>query len=129
MNDNKDKLRDLFDNIKLDSPSMSFENKLMQQIYAEQRLIEKKRNRLSKLTMILGSITVIIIPIVVLYFMGWPILDEIKSIGQYFNSSSAIKYNTDSNLISIPIICFILLIVDLIIRKHLMNKKKDNDIF
>lgn len=115
MSNDKDKLKDIFCEVKLESPSINFEQNLMnkiQMISLEQKKKTIRNTKWKDILSITGGILVIIaIPIIIFNLLGW-------NLKGYLNFSSNNNY-----LISVALITLVLLISDTLIRKYIINKK------
>lgn len=123
--DSQDKLRDLFSQIKSDSPSMSFETNLMQRLRNEHKVAIRRQRRLAIYTMIVGVLGAIFVPSLVLHLLGWSIIDV------FFNNnvsffSALVDQKIDPMVLSISIVCLVLLIVDTLIRRFIRKKEEEN---
>ncbi|GAB6011566.1 hypothetical protein [Viscerimonas tarda] len=118
----EDKLRGLFNDIKLDEPSAGLEDRLMRQI---QQLASEQHKRKEARTAVLmwfaaalGILAMIVIPATILHLWGWEInwLSELKLPRWEMNISPLFVLISASTLF--------LLIGDLLIRKHIWEKRK-----
>lgn len=119
----KDRLKSLFQEIKLEESSAGFENRLMQQIY----IVEKKRRQKEKLNSILaitcGIIGIFGIPALILYLRGIYMGKEIQ-LSEYKLEVSFPEIHFDPFIVSIGAISLFLLIADTLIRKRIWEKKQ-----
>lgn len=123
--DGDDKLRDVFSHIKSDSPSMSFETNLMQRIRIEHKAAIQKQKRLAIYAMLGGVLAAILVPSLVLYLLGWSIVDV------FFNNnvsffSVLVDMKVDPIILSISVVCLILLMIDTLVRRFIRKKEEGN---
>ena len=113
-----DKLKSLFQDINLDEPSAGFEDRLMLQVH-HVAARQKRRNRVvSVLSIIGGIIAAVGIPAIIFHLYGLTIDKD----------SFAIDYTIphmqfDPLMLSIAGAALFLLVVDLLIRKRIWEKK------
>lgn len=111
-----DRLRGIFLEIKTDEPSSEFENRLMQRIQVVAAKNEKKRLLLNKIynicALIAGVSAIIGLPFMLFYLTNISI--------EYTLKMPKIKVDPIWILLSFSIL--MLLIADMLIRKHLKNK-------
>lgn len=112
----KDKLRSLFQEIKLDEPSAAFESMLMKQVHI---VVEKKRKKQKAGTIIsifMAITGMLAIPTLILWYLGFTLADtEIKL--------TIPTLNFDPYVVSIACTTLLLLISDTLIRKRIWEKK------
>lgn len=119
----KDRLKSLFQEIKLDESSVGFESRLMQRIH----IVEKKRSRQKNLTSILaiagGVIGLLGIP--ALIFWGLKVFLKIKLQPIKTNFDLTIpNIQIDPFIVSIASVALLLLIGDTLIRRRIWEKKQ-----
>lgn len=119
MKEDKDKLKSLFQEMKLDSPSVDFEYRLMRSIHAiSHKNAEKEKLSVKSIMGMVGAIVAILgIPYLVLSIIG--IFTKTKTPSISFNTE-AISFN--SGIISVAGVCLFLLIADMLVRKHVGEK-------
>lgn len=118
----KDKLMGLFHEIKLEEPSLGFENKLMQRIHQVEKKRIRRRN-ISSVLAIIGGITGIVgVPILILELLGMSIQSIIESF-RYQPKLSVPEMHFDPLYISIVGVTLFLLISDSLVRKHIKEKE------
>lgn len=123
--DKQDKLKGVFSQIKSESPSMGFESNLMQQIRIAHQLAERKKKRLALLSMVVAVLSMILLPTIVLRFLGWSLLDVLtNSDVTLLSAFSSIKI--DPMILSVSVVCLVLLIVDLLVRRYINQKEEEN---
>ncbi len=123
--DSQDKLRDLFSQIKSDSPSMSFETNLMQRLRNEHKVAIRRQRRLAIYAMIGGVLGAIFVLSLVLHLFGWSIIDV------FFNNnvsffSALVDQKIDPMVLSISVVCLVLLMIDTLIRRFIRKKEEEN---
>jgi len=120
----KDKLRSLFEQIEVNEPSLGFEERLMLQIHQKALEKSKKENIRRKIYTCLsvagGFAAMIMIPILIIYFAGWK--------PDYDIAAFDVKMPyIDPFIISIFGVVLSLLVADTFIRKRMWDKRhKDN---
>ncbi|MDR2955898.1 MAG: hypothetical protein LBV43_12545 [Prevotella sp.] len=120
--EDKDKLKSLFQEVKLDEPSSGFESRLMEHIY----IVEKKQNRIknlkSYLALALGILGIIGIPAAIFRLLRFTNQLGYTDINTEFNFTLPhIQFNP--GVISIACVVLLLLIVDTLIRRRIWEKK------
>lgn len=123
--DEQDKLREIFSQIKSESPSMSFESNLMKQIRIAHQLAERKKKRWALLSMVVAIVGITLLPIITLRLLGWSMLDVLAN-SSVTLWSTLISMKIDPMILSISVVCLALLIVDLLVRKHINKKEEEN---
>ena len=124
MNEEKDRLRGLFQEMKLDKPSADFESRLMQSIHAITEKQTKKEAITARniLTIIAGIMGMLGIPAAILWWLDFSIKPDIQPIETDFSFSMP-AMNISSSIISIASVCLLLLIADMLIRRRIWEKK------
>lgn len=124
MNEEKDKLKSLFQEMKLDKPSADFESRLMQSIYAiEKKHVAKEPFSIKNLLAIIGAIVGILgIPAIILWRMGISLKPDIQPVNMDISFDMP-ALNIDPAIISIASVCLLLLIADMLIRRRIWEKK------
>lgn len=119
----KDRLKSLFQEIKLDEPSVGFESRLMQRIH----IVEKKRSRQKNLTSILaiagGVIGLLGIPALIFWGLKVFLKIELQPIKTNFDLTIP-NIQIDPFIVSIASVALLLLIGDTLIRKRIWEKKQ-----
>lgn len=115
----KDKLKDIFNNIREDSPSMAFERKLIQEIRHRQNLIEKKQQRITLICLATVIATLIIGIIITFSYFGLEI--STHSLTNKITLSEIV--NQYSIYFMILIIGLLLLCVDTLIRTQIKKRE------
>lgn len=123
--DEQDKLREIFSQIKSESPSMSFESNLMKQIRIAHQLAERKKKRWALISMIVAIVGMTLLPIITLRLLGWSMLDVLAN-SSVTLWSTLMSMKIDPMILSISVVCLALLIVDLLVRKHINKKEEQN---
>lgn len=123
--DEQDKLREIFSQMKSESPSMSFESNLMKQIRIAHQLAERKKKRWALLSMAVAIIGMILLPAITLRLLGWSML-EVLTNSSVALWSTLMSMKIDPMILSISVVCLALLIVDLLVRKHINKKEEQN---
>lgn len=123
---NKD-LQDLFKEIPLESPSSDFINNLMVRIEHE-TVKEKKRSRwITIVSIAAGVLGFLLIPGTVFYLMGFEFASlDMSVIGSEitgFFSGVLSFFQNYSIIILIACTVFLLLMIDILFRSHIFNKK------
>ncbi|GHV14646.1 hypothetical protein FACS1894169_03990 [Bacteroidia bacterium] len=124
MNEDKDRLRGLFQEMKLDKPSAGFESRLMQSIHAitEKQTKKEPISAKSILAIIGGILGILGIPAAILWWLGISIKPEIQPIETDFSFSMPV-ININPAIISIASVCLLLLVTDMLIRRRIWEKK------
>lgn len=124
MNEEKDRLRGLFQEMKLDKPSADFESRLMQSIHAITEKQTKKEAITARniLAIIAGIMGMLGIPAAILWWLDFSIKPDIQPIETDFSFSMP-AMNISSSIISIASVCLLLLIADMLIRRRIWEKK------
>lgn len=124
MNEDKDRLRGLFQEMKLDKPSVGFESRLMQSIHAitEKQTKKEPISAKSILAIIGGVLGILGIPTAILWWLDFSIKPEIQPIETDFSFSMP-AININPAIISIASVCLLLLITDMLIRRRIWEKK------
>ncbi|MDR1883304.1 MAG: hypothetical protein LBR26_11075 [Prevotella sp.] len=119
---NRDKLRDLFREVKPDQPSAGFESRLMQQIHIVAAKQTKKRSLISTLSITGGIVGMLGIPSLVFRIFGSIFKTELKPVEIDFAFAMP-EMKFDPFIISIACVVLLLLIGDTLIRRHIREKK------
>jgi hypothetical protein len=124
MKGEKDRLRSLFQEMKLDKPSDDFEKRLMQSIHAITETQAKKETfSFKNLLAISGAILGILgIPAIILWQMGISLKPNIEPVNMNISFDMP-AMNIDPSIVSIASVCLLLLIADMLIRKRIWEKK------
>lgn len=119
MKEDKDRLKGLFQEMKLDSPSVDFEYRLMQSIHAiSKKNTEKEKLSIKSIMGMVGAIIAILgIPYLVLSIVGIFTKYEMPSMSL---NIEALSFN--SGIISIAGVCLFLLIAEMLVRKYVGDK-------
>lgn len=115
----KDRLKDIFNNIREDSPSMAFERKLMQEIRHKQNLIEKKQQRITLICLATVITTLIIGIIITFNYFGL----EIKPHSLTNKITLSEIVNQYSIYFMIPTISLFLFSIDTLIRTQMKKRE------
>ncbi|MFV0419651.1 MAG: hypothetical protein ACK5KT_13100 [Dysgonomonas sp.] len=120
--ENKDRLKSLFQEMKWDEPSVGFESKLMQRIH----IVEQKRSRQKNLRSILaiagGVIGLLGIPVFIFWILKVFLQIELQPIKTDFDLTIP-NVQIDPFIISIAFVALLLLIGDTLIRRRIWEKK------
>lgn len=124
MNEEKDRLRGLFQEMKLDKPSADFESRLMQSIHAITEKQTKKEPISAKNIMaIIGGILGILgISVGTLWWFGISIKPDIQPINTDLSFSMP-AMDISPSVISIALVCLLLLVSDMLVRRRIWEKK------
>lgn len=127
MNEDKDRLRGLFQEMKLDEPSIDFESRLMQSIHAiTEKQTQKEPISAKNILAIIGAVLGILsIPAAILWWLGFSIKPDIKPLETDF-SFSIPTMNISPSIISVASVCLLLLVADMLIRRRIWEKKHKN---
>lgn len=120
--ENTDRLKSLFQEIKLDEPSTDFESRLMQRVHIVAAKQNRKRSIISILSITFGIVGMLGIPTLIFWLLGLPLKEGIQSMG------SNITFNIPSVgfnpfVISVACVGVLLLISDSLIRRRIKEKK------
>jgi protein-S-isoprenylcysteine O-methyltransferase Ste14 len=119
--EDKDKLKSLFQEMKVDEPSVSFESRLMQQIHLVAAKEAQKKRRVSMIAMVGGILGVLVLPILIFTFFGVSYQVDF----QYLKlNMPAMEINPV--IISVATVAVLLLMSDLLIRRRIWEKKHKN---
>lgn len=120
----KDRLRSLFQQIELEEPALGFESRLMQQVKQVAEEQSRKRSLKNKIMNVLfvalGVCAMIGLPILVLNIMGWT-PDERADMPDLISTLAGIEFNPLWILLSLTIL--MLLMLDTLIRKRITRNK------
>jgi hypothetical protein len=117
----KDKLKSLFQEMKIDTPPPDFENKLMQRIH----MVAAKKSRIQSVKSIVaiasGIIGMLGIPIFIFQYLGLSFKTEIRDAG----AALSLNMPPDLNPFAISVACVgvLLFISDTLIRRRIQQKK------
>lgn len=121
--EDKDKLKSLFQEMKLDEPSATFESRLMEHIY----IAEKKKNRLKNIKSYAavtgGIIGILGIPSLILWILSLVNKTAFPIMKTDFNVPIP-QLQIDPFIIVIASVTLLLLVADTLIRRHLREKKE-----
>lgn len=123
--EDKDKLGSLFQEMKLNEPSVGFESRLMQHIYAVEKKQSRKINIKSILAIFGGIMGILGIPALIFYLSGVFTKTDIQ-LSKYEFKLSLPEIHFDPLVISIASVALLLLISDTLIRKRIWEKKQKN---
>ena len=120
--ENTDRLKSLFQEIKLDEPSTDFESRLMQRVHIVAAKQNRKRSIISILSITFGIVGMLGIPTLIFWLLGLPLKEGIQSMGANitFNVPS-VGFNPF--VVSVACIGVLLLISDSLIRRRIKDKK------
>lgn len=116
--EDKDRLKSLFQEMKVDEPSVSFESRLMQQIHLVAAKQARKKRKVSMIAMIGGVLAVLVLPILIFTVFGVSYQVDFQSLKL---NMPALKINPV--IISVATVAVLLLISDLLIRRRIWEKK------
>lgn len=120
MKKEEDKLRSLFQNVKLDEPSTAFESKLMGRIYAIEKKKERREVVRSYIAVACGIVAILGIPSLLLWM-----LDVKLSLPEVFDFDVNLpQLAIDPFIVSIAGVVLLLLIGDTLIRKRISEKEE-----
>ncbi|MDU1891628.1 MAG: hypothetical protein E6767_13150 [Dysgonomonas sp.] len=122
-NNKEDKLKSLFQEMELDSPSFGFKNRLMREIQIRAEKKSQKKNIGIILALIAGIASILVIPAAILWEMGWTIEAEKLNIK---TEVSIPHISFDPLILAIAFVALTLLIVDTLIRRRIWEKKQKN---
>ena len=120
--ENTDRLKSLFQEIKLDEPSTDFESRLMQRVHIVAAKQNRKRSIISILSITFGIVGMLGIPTLIFWLLGLPLKEGIQSMGSNitFNITS-VGFNPF--VVSVACVGVLLLISDSLIRRRIKEKK------
>lgn len=124
MKENDDKLRSLFQEIKLEEPSSGFESRLMANIHVIATKKTKKEIFTAKTFLAIGGaiLGMLGIPALIFWWMGLPLKPEMQSIKHDYDISMP-NLTVDPLVISVAVVCLLLLVGELLIRRRIWEKK------
>jgi hypothetical protein len=118
----RDNLKSLFQEMKTDTPSSDFEDRLMQRVHI---IAAKKSHRQSiqSITAIAsGIIGMFGIPILIFWLLGLPFKTEIRDMGTAFSFSMPFM-DFNPFVVSVACVGVLLFICDTLIRRRIREKK------
>lgn len=118
----KDKLRSLFQEVKLDEPSADFENRLMKHVHIAAAKQTKRRSLKSTLAIAGGIIGMLGIPALIFRLFGVVSIPELKPV-EIDLTFTMPEMKFDPLIISIACVVLLLLIGDTLIRRRIWEKK------
>lgn len=118
INNDKDRLKGLFQEVKLDEPSIDFESRLMQSIHIAAAKESKKKNLKTIFTVIAGIMGMLGVLVAIFKIYGLSFKAEIEPIKV---TMPEIQFNPFA--ISIACVALLLLISDTLIRRRIWEKK------
>lgn len=121
--EDKDKLRSLFQEMKLNEPSAGFESRLMLRVHIAEKKKSRKINLKSIMAVFSGIIGILGIPTLILYLSGVFTKADLQ-LSKYQFKSSLPEIHFDPLIISIASVALLLLISDTLIRKRIWEKKQ-----
>lgn len=121
----KDKLKSLFQEVKLDEPSADFESRLMKHVHMAAAKQTKKKSLRSTLAIAGGVMGMLGIPAFIFWMFGLLIKPELKPIEIDFTLTMP-EMKFDPLIISIACVVLLLLISDTLIRRRIWEKKQKN---
>jgi len=116
--EDKDKLKSLFQEMKLDEPSVSFESRLMQQIHLVAAKQTRKKRRTLVIAMIGGIVGVLVLPILIFTVFGVSYQVDFQDLKL---NMPAMEINPV--IVSVATVAVLLLMSDLLIRRRIWEKK------
>lgn len=114
----QDKLKGLFHKINIDKPSTGFEDRLMQQVFIVAKKQKQRNYLISIISIVCGIAVAVGIPVLIFRLFG--ITLDLSNLSVEYTIPH-IKF--DPMILSIAIIVFLLLVGDLLIRKHIWDKR------
>lgn len=118
-----DKLQGLFHNMKLDSPSIDFENRLMKQIHIESEKAERRNTIKTILFVFLGLGAMIGFVGGIFWWFQLSLDVDMKSV----TNITFRKIDFNPIVVSITFVSFLLLVSDTLIRHRFWEKKRHKD--
>lgn len=118
----KDKLRSLFQEVKLDEPSADFENRLMKHVHIAAAKQTKRRSLKSTLAIAGGIMGMLGIPALIFWLFGVVSIPELKPV-EIDLTFTMPEMKFDPLIISIACVVLLLLIGDTLIRRRIWEKK------
>lgn len=120
--ENTDRLKSLFQEIKLDEPSTDFESRLMQRVHIVAAKQNRKRSIISILSITFGIVGMLGIPTLIFWLLGLPLKEDIQSMGSNITfNMPAVAFNPF--VVSVACVGVLLLISDSLIRRRIKEKK------
>lgn len=119
----KDKLRSLFQEVKLDEPSADFESHLMKHIHIAAAKQTKRRGLKSILAIAGGIMGMLGIPAFIFWKLGFAFEPELKPV-EIDLTFTMPEMKFDPLIISIAFVVLLLLISDTLIRRRIWEKKQ-----
>ncbi len=122
MKTEKDDLKSLFQEVKLDQLSVGFESRLMEKVHIASEKKIRRRSLTATFALAGGVLAMVGIPSLIFWWYGlsFKIFGEFTKMDIYFSLSNL---KSDSLIISIVCVVFLLLVSDTLIRKRIWDKK------
>ncbi len=121
-NKEKDILKLYFDNMKVESPSLGFEAKLMQKIEREVQKQRRVKQRMLLLYSFIGLLFITLSTYLVIYYINdEPFKELLLAIGSMFKQTASISLNFSILTLLVPLISLSLL--DLLFREFYHRRK------
>lgn len=118
----KDKLKSLFQEMKLDKPSSDFESKLMQRVHIVAAKKSRKQSIKSIVAIAGGIIAMLGIPALIFWQLGTPFKTEMQDVCTTISfSMPTIDFNPF--VVSVACVGVLLFISDTLIRRKIREKK------
>ncbi len=118
-----DKLRELFHEIKIENPSMGFENRLMQQVQQEAVRKDRRQMIVSICWLSVGLLFILTLGVAIFYFMGWTLgINKIE-----FDFFAGLRLLNFSPILMAACSAVILLLFGEILISKLRKEKKHED--
>lgn len=124
--EDKDQLKSLFQDMKLNEPSAGFESRLMQHIYIVNKKQERRKSLKSIFAIAGGILGILGIPAAIFWYIGLPLKSGIENMKVDF-SISLPDISFDPSIISIAFVVLLLLIGDTLIRRRIWEKKHKHE--
>ncbi|NDV96639.1 hypothetical protein D0T84_17220 [Dysgonomonas sp. 521] len=118
----KDRLKGLFQEMKLDEPSSGFESRLMQRVHVVAAKKSRRQNIKSIIAITCGIIGILGIPAFIFWRLGLSLKTEMQDVGSTLSfSMPSIDFNPF--VVSVACVGVLLFISDTLIRRHIREKR------
>ncbi|GHU88514.1 hypothetical protein FACS1894155_03520 [Bacteroidia bacterium] len=120
----KDKLKELFHEIKMEKSSDDFMKNLMLRVEKEATIQKKRKIILNYISITIGIASIILIPVLIFYFLNIKITPI--QLPDIFSEISSVfeNFSIDPNIALLGLVILLLLLGDSILRKFLSRKNE-----
>ncbi|MDR3061403.1 MAG: hypothetical protein LBU57_04745 [Dysgonamonadaceae bacterium] len=124
MPETKDKLKELFHEIKMEKPSEDFMKNLMLRIEKKVTAQKKRKVILSYLSIAAGIACIIFVPALIIYFLKIEITPIL--LPNIFSEVATVfkNFSINPNIVGLGLVVLLLLLGDSVFRKYFVNGKQ-----